>query len=147
MRVNLGALNQAEALEVYNDAVLCSYRYDQLNRIKPINTFSRLNRTGNHRNSTVTTNDYKLEISYDPNGNILTYLRNGSSATNLLMDNMTYHYNTGNNQLNHVTDIVPSGNYSVDIDNQSNNNYQYDAIGNLIKDNAEGRSSITWNVY
>src|SRR5690606_20020306 len=49
--------------------------------------------------------------------------------------------------LNHVTDLVASGNYSVDIDNQSSNNYQYDAIGNLIKDNAEGISPITWNVY
>src|SRR5690606_17962862 len=147
MSVNLGALKQAEGLGVYNDALLYSYRYDQLNRIKSMNTFSGLNTTGNHWNSPVATNEYKEEISYDPNGNILTYLRNGSSATNLLMDNMTYHYNTGNNQLNHVTDIVPSGNYSVDIDNQSNNNYEYDAIGNLIKDVSEGITGISWNVY
>src|SRR5690606_1993175 len=147
MSVNLGALKQAEGLGVYNDALLYSYRYDQLNRIKSMNTFSGLNTTGNHWNSPVATNDYKEEISYDPNGNILTYLRNGTSATNLLMDNMTYHYNTGNNQLNNVTDLVASGNYSVDIDNQSSNNYQYDAIGNLIKDDSEGISSIRWNVY
>src|SRR5690606_11077332 len=147
MSVNLGALKQAEGLGVYNDALLYSYRYDQLNRIKSMNTFSGLNTTGNHWNSPVATNEYKEEISYDPNGNILTYLRNGTSATNLLMDNMTYHYNTGNNQLNHVIDLVPSGNYSVDIDNQSNNNYEYDAIGNLIKDVSEGITGITWNVY
>lgn len=60
---------------------------------------------------------------------------------------MKYHYNTGNNQLNYVYDTVPAGNYSVDIDAQSANNYQYDAIGNLIKDNAEGISSINLNVY
>src|SRR5690606_33931281 len=86
-------------------------------------------------------------INYDPNENILTYFRNGASANGINMDKMKYHYNAGNNQLNYVYDSVPAGNYSVDIDAQSANNYQYDAIGNLIKDNAEGISSITWNVY
>ena len=60
---------------------------------------------------------------------------------------MKYHYNPGNNQLNYVYDSVPSGNYSVDIDAQVSNNYQYDAIGNLIKDVSEGITGISWNVY
>src|SRR5690606_11126735 len=92
-------------------------------------------------------NDYKELISYDPNGNILTYLRNGTSATEINMDKIKYHYNAGNNQLNYVYDTVPAGNYSVHIDAQSINNYQYDAIGNLIKDDSEGITGISWNVY
>lgn len=48
MSVNPGALKQAEGLGVYNDALLYSYRYDQLNRIKSMNTFTGLNTTGNH---------------------------------------------------------------------------------------------------
>src|SRR5690606_3906076 len=92
-------------------------------------------------------NDYKELISYDPNGNILTYFRNGTSVTGINMDKMKYHYNAGNNQLNYVYDTVPAGNYSVDIDAQSANNYQYDAIENLIKDVSESITSISWNVY
>src|SRR5678809_1103333 len=30
---------------------------------------------------------------------------------------------------------------------QANGNYQYDAIGNLIKDNSEKITNITWSVY
>ncbi len=58
---------------------------------------------------------------------------------------------------------MAASNYTEDIDSQtslsqaqvnsqrslaqSTDNYQYDAIGNLIKDNAEGISDIHWNVY
>ncbi|MES1222568.1 MAG: hypothetical protein ABUT20_44145, partial [Bacteroidota bacterium] len=58
------------------------------------------------------------------------------------------------NQLAHVKDAVPSTNYPAaaypdekDIDNQANNNYTYDGIGNLVKDNAEGITKIGWTVY
>ncbi|SFQ31208.1 RHS repeat domain-containing protein [Parafilimonas terrae] len=37
--------------------------------------------------------------------------------------------------------------YTTDIDNQSANNYSYDAIGNLTADVKEGISSIEWTVY
>lgn len=40
----------------------------------------------------------------------IKYLRNGSTASSLVMDNMAYHFNTGNNQLNHFTDLVASQN-------------------------------------
>jgi YD repeat-containing protein len=60
------------------------------------------------------------------------------------MDNLTYHYDANTNQLNHVEDDVPTTNYTEDIDGQGSDHYQYDAIGNLIK---EGNSTISWNVY
>ncbi len=69
------------------------------------------------------------------------------------MDSLSYKYNYDgsgnllNNKLNHVRDQVNNGNYGVDIDDQSANNYIYDRIGNLKKDAAEGLDTIRWTVY
>lgn len=134
-------------------AHLYSYRYDQLNRIVGMDAFTGLNTTSNTW-SPVATDNYKERISYDANGNILTYLRNGSTqgSNPLAMDNLTYGYNLVNgklvnNKLRHVKDAVSAANYSEDIDNQGDDNYAYDQIGNLVQDNAEGISNISWNVY
>jgi len=79
----------------------------------------------------------------------LTYLRNGTTANSnpLAMDNLTYNYIANSNKLSSVNDGVAAGNYSTDIDNQAANNYDYDEIGNMIKDNQEGITSIEWTVY
>lgn len=94
-------------------------------------------------------NDYEESISYDPNGNIMGYLRNGTTQGGrpLSMDNLSYTYKPSTNQLDHVSDAVPANNYSIDIDNQSTLNYTYDQIGNLSKDIAEGIDTILWTVY
>jgi RHS repeat-associated protein len=63
------------------------------------------------------------------------------------MDKLAYNYKTGTNQLDYVYDTVPAGNYDADIDAQSAGNYTYDEIGNLVKDNAEHITSISWTVY
>ena len=42
---------------------------------------------------------------------------------------------------------MPAAKYTEDIDDQPANNYDYDAIGNLIQDTKEGISKITWTVY
>ena len=93
--------------------------------------------------------DYAEQVSYDPNGNILTYFRNGTTANGgpLGMDSLTYKYQQGNNKLDHVNDAVAATNYSVDIDNEDTLNYRYDQIGNLTKDSAAGIDSIYWTVY
>lgn len=99
-----------------------------------------------------------------------------SNGRMLAMDDLSYHYYyytldntrktympgqplpadawTLTNQLAHIKDAVPASNYPVaaypgekDIDNQGNNNYTYDGIGNLVKDNAEGVAKIGWTVY
>jgi len=94
-------------------------------------------------------NDYKERVSYDPNGNIKTYLRNGAvlGGSPLAMDNLNYRYLPGTNQLDHVDDNVSATNYSIDIDDQDTLNYTYDQIGNLTKDVAEGITNISWTVY
>ncbi|MBD0284881.1 MAG: hypothetical protein ICV79_05575, partial [Flavisolibacter sp.] len=52
-----------------------------------------------------------------------------------------------NNRLRHIKDSVAASNYAVDIDSQADDNYRYDAIGNLTKDQQEGIDSIEWTVY
>lgn len=130
------------------DAQLYGYKYDQLNRISSMDAFGGLNNTNNTFTATTTSN-YKERVTYDGNGNILTYLRNGTTANSnqLAMDNLTYNYIAGSNKLSSVSDAVAAGNYTTDIDNQSANNYDYDEIGNLVKDNQEGITNIEWTVY
>ncbi len=113
---------------------------------------------------------YRERISYDPNGNILTYKRNGTTAAPVSdtgtggkdMDDLTYKYlyaKTNNTKgefipgeavidplFSHYTNQLASvddddmftANYTRDIDDQPALNYEYDKIGNLVKDRSEG---------
>src|SRR5690606_35712846 len=87
--------------------LLYNYKYDQLNRLTKTYVYSGLNAASNSWNKSAT-DDYREQLSYDANGNILTYRRNGttSNGMNLLMDNMSYKYKSGTNQLDHVDDAV-----------------------------------------
>lgn len=127
------------------------YKYDQLNRLTAMDAYSGLNNTTNIF-TPVTIQDYKERVSYDPNGNIKTYKRNGDAAR-LNMDDMTYSYKPGTNQLDKVSDAATDAaagqydNYRDIKQGQQNGNYTYDAIGNLITDPSEGITNINWNVY
>jgi len=136
------------------DAQLYGYSYDQLNRLTAMNAYTGLN-SGNNSFVPVGSTNYKERVSYDGNGNILSYLRNGEGA-NTSMDNLSYAYNLSggwlqNNKLRHVTDAVTTtpGGYGDLKNGQANDNYGYDAIGNLVKDESEGIADggIEWNVY
>lgn len=138
-------------LPKFGIANLYNYHYDQLNRIVATDTYTGLNPSSGSFTA-LSVNDYQERISYDPNGNILTYVRNGD-ATRIAMDNLSYYYKPESNQLHKVTDSAAdaaSGSYSSYNDikqGQSDNNYQYDAIGNLTSDVSEGVSDVSWNVY
>mgnify|MGYP001544719300 FL=1 len=134
MTVNIGILNNPK---LYN------YRYDQLNRLTGMDMLNGTNNGINlWTNGLAPSNDYTEKASYDPNGNILTYIRHGYSATPA-MDSMTYHYQAGTNKLNHISDDPTIyGNYPNDLDDQSADNYTYDAAGNLIRDKATGITTI-----
>jgi RHS repeat-associated protein len=121
-----------------------AYTYDQLNRIRSMQAYDGLNQKHNTWLSPSALSGYATQYTYDGNGNLQHLSRNGSS-NKPEMDDLTYHYKTGKNQLEYVSDVVPAGNYSEDIDDQSPGNYQYDAIGNLVMDNSENLS-INWNV-
>ena len=122
-----------------------SYGYDQLNRLTEMRYHDGL--TGSGWNNASISDNYKEQIRYDANGNILTYLRNGNQAVNTAMDDLTYHYKDGTNQLSFISDDVAAGNYPQDIDNQAAGNYIYDRIGNLIQDRDAGITKIGWTVY
>jgi RHS repeat-associated protein len=63
------------------------------------------------------------------------------------MDSLNYHYNKGTNQLNWIHDTVPKTNYPEDIDNETPNNYLYNSIGQLAKDDSGKIDTIIWTIY
>jgi RHS repeat-associated protein len=142
MAVNIGKFNQPQ---LYN------YQYDQLNRITGMDVYRGLNETNNNWNALAATGDYKERVTYDANGNILKYLRQGFGS-NTAMDSLSYNYYTATNKLSHVRDRINgstahSSNYTEDLEDQGTNNYTYDETGNLKTDAYENIQHIEWNVY
>jgi len=129
--------------------LLYQYRYDALNRIVGMDAQHGLDAATNTW-TPVTVPDFGERVSYDPNGNILRYKRNGNNTwagKSQFMDSLTYHYEPGKNRLNYIHDTVGVANYEEDIDSQLADNYQYDSIGNMVKDVAGNIKSIEWTVY
>lgn len=116
------------------------YTYDQLNRLLTTST-----RTWNGSAYATTTN-FANTYAYDTNGN-LTAADNNGEGTTLNMDNLVYNYPLTSNKLSHVTESDPANAYPHDIEQgQAPNNYQYDAVGNLKRDEQQ-QTSIAWNPY
>ena len=129
-----------------NEPMYYRYGYDQLNRIKSMDAFRGQDAAANTWTAPLSTTDYQERVTYDPNGNIKTYLRNGKTTT--AMDNLEYNYTPNTNKLRQVMDAVADGNYTEDIDGQPLvDNYTYDRIGNMKTDNAGGIASVIWTVY
>ena len=141
---NIAAM--AVNIPVLGAPLVYGYKYDQLNRLTRMDAFTGLHIAKGTYNP-VQLPEYKERVSYDANGNIKTYIRNGDKAR-LNMDSLLYIYQPNNNQLTQVLDYMPDNNAYNDIKSrQAANNYSYDAIGNLISDQQEGISAIKWNVY
>ena len=145
-----------ENLGVYNTSLgegpllphLSVYQYDQLNRIKSMQGYDV-------DGQTATPSPYSSTYSFDANGNLETLTRNvkhtesNGTITSVLMDNFTYNYNFGTNQLNNVSDVADHGISNLgDIGYQSQilDNYTYDEIGQLTADESEGIDKIDWTV-
>ncbi|MDX2129014.1 MAG: hypothetical protein SFU91_08260 [Chloroherpetonaceae bacterium] len=63
-----------------------------------------------------------------------------------LIDNLTYNYVNGRNQLTHITDAATGSNSNEGVrTGQLSNNYAYDGNGNLTRDNAKGITSIQYD--
>ncbi|EZH71527.1 hypothetical protein ATO12_06890 [Aquimarina atlantica] len=136
-----------------NESMLASqsnhYEYDQLNRIKAMQS--------NKVVGTTASPTYNTSYSYDNNGNLKTLQRSAvnSQGTVVNMDDLTYTYkkvtdpDTGlqkrSNQLGHVDDAITGSSFN-DLEDQNPNNYEYDAIGQLISDKKEGITNIEWRV-
>lgn len=74
-------------------------------------------------------------ITYDKNGNILSLQRTKEDGS--VIDNFTYNYDKGNNQLTHVDDAVVGNADIQDLKDQNANNYVYDVLGRLTDNVAE----------
>lgn len=160
---NIARLRAPLASFKTNTDGIMTYRYDQLNRLKKVFGYPVVNQVTNSvswaANAGVTTLPAET-FEYDANGNITFANRLGLrdstlTATSLAgMDSLKYNYvDTLNNRLTSVKDLYSNtvnSWFTGDIDNnQAADNYDYDAIGNLTKDAAEGIATggITWNVY
>ena len=152
----LGKVNHSIPLPMGN-----SYRYDQLNRIKRSWSYENMDTI----NDIWLTNNaskglYRNTFTYDANGNLLKQVRRDSVRA--LMDSLTYTYETNTNgkllrnRLYHVRDSATGTSYGYDIIDQgsfnpnninSTNNYGYDELGNLVRDNAEDIQNVEWTVY
>ncbi|WP_125722174.1 RHS repeat domain-containing protein [Flavobacterium ustbae] len=76
------------------------------------------------------------DLTYDPNGNILSMKR--TNAIGSTQDDLNYGYYSGKNQLNYVKDnITNSPTNSADLGNQNQDNYRYDEIGQLTQNISE----------
>ncbi|WP_276482880.1 RHS repeat domain-containing protein [Paraflavitalea pollutisoli] len=135
-----------------------NYRYDQLNRYKGQDGYFNYNASTNSFGNWGKVWTYNEQVSYDANGNIQRLDRHDINPTPWtgqgIIDSLANEYYPGTNQLRRVVDKVPNwayGNNSwevPDIDNQDSlNNYKYDAIGKLVKDESEKNMAIKWNVY
>ncbi|WP_158267056.1 RHS repeat-associated core domain-containing protein [Chitinophaga niastensis] len=136
-------------LPAVGDPLLYTYRYDALNRLSSMTAANGLNATTNTW-SPAKLPDFEEALTYDANGNIQSYHRNGNhtfAGKPQAMDELTYSYKLNNNQLDYIDDKVDDNNYSNDIDKQLPGNYSYDAIGNLISDKGGKIDSIYWTVY
>ena len=132
------------------------YTYDQLNRIKTMNSSAVEGLADNVYNS------YASSYSYDRNGNLQNLVREvfdwDNPATGILtsMDNLSYAYREGTNRLTRVSDAVVNDPFTADIEDQlpqiqydpnniQTHNYVYDEIGQLIEDKSE-HLRIEWRV-
>jgi RHS repeat-associated protein len=113
---------------------------------------NRLLYAGFYKEETVPyTGAYDESLAYDLNGNITSlYRTTGDTQGNLIeMDELTYTYQDSNsNQLKNVSDAVSSGNSMGFVDGNTNpgmDDYQYDANGNMIRDNNKGIAEIQYN--
>ncbi len=126
--------NTDSSLKMYN------YQYDALNRI-----LSGVDNTGHYNLNS---------INYDKNGNIVSLSREGHLDDNNpvnfnTMDNLSYYYQ--GNQLHSVTDSsgyitgFKDGNTSDGIYNNGDDDFDYDANGNMVIDKNKKISSIEYN--
>jgi RHS repeat-associated protein len=91
-------------------------------------------------------------MTYDHNGNILTLERKQrkyddltASYTNETIDNLTYAYKSADkNSLEKVTDAALTAGFDNGA-SSTNNDYTYDANGNLLSDKNKGIDSIKYN--
>lgn len=148
---NVGSMTVALSKFNNQNRVGYTYRYDQLGRLKKMR-YHAIGATDAIWATEIDPSGYKEDISYDANGNILSYLRNGNGAIKE-MDNLEYTYSKNSegrvvaNKLLKVKDNISLSEYQEDIKGSQDYTYSYDKIGNLVSDVTGGVASIEWTAY
>ncbi len=143
---NISAMSSG-LLKIDESAVslgMSKYRYDQLNRITSRNWYEHAATNTTDWAGATSGNKYKSLYSYDADGNLDTLERWG--ATGSQFDDLDYEYYSGLNRLKRVDDPSGTSTGVGDLADQTGNNYQYDATGNLIQDNSENFTDIEWGI-
>jgi len=137
------------------------YRYDQLNRLKQAQGVEGLTAVANTWNGVTdaVANRYKSQYEYDANGNIESAKRWDNAGTQY--DDLKYSYEKSGTQLRrnrlyHLNETIDGGYGDIGVDGSqfeqnhnlinSDNNYKYDELGNLIQDKREEIANIEWTV-
>ena len=121
------------------------FRYDKLNRIKASREYVY---TGTGATGNWASEGTKLGTSYkyDANGNIEKLIRKDQAG--VMMDSLYYEYEVvaGSkiNRLKKVADLLVNSPHDKDI--EGDNDYIYDRIGNLTRDEKE-KITIDWTAY
>lgn len=125
-----------------------NYRYDQLHRIaaassRQWNPEGGTNATGQWQ-STGNGAGYQTSYQYDRNGNIKQLFRRNQAG--IVIDNLKYSYDAvKKNQLYSINELENGSGANEGLGN-ANHTYQYDEIGNLIKNSSDGIQNIVWNI-
>ena len=96
-------------------------------------------------------NDFGETFTYDANGNFETTVRFAweTSDNPGLLDNFDYHGvdEVNNNQLKYIDDPTPQTPWNDDLRDQDDQNYAYDPIGQLTKDDLADIDLIEWTPH
>ena len=128
-----------------------NYRYDQLHRIAAANSKQWNPEGGTDGNGAWEGSGlaYQTSYQYDRNGNIQKLVRRNQAEQGI--DVLDYFYDgTKKNRLLRVEDIQQNrGDISesgLDYNGGAAHEYDYDEIGNLIKNGSDGIDDIQWNI-
>lgn len=127
------------------------FEYDGMNRLMKAE-FRQMDAGGDYHVTEPSWSNYVMDYSgkwtYDRNGNILTQNQKGLKTNAIVqMDMMTYRYDGAiTNKLTGITDAIPDLQLGDFTDrNSSNDDYRYDANGNMTADANKQISLIQYN--
>jgi len=134
-----------EETDFYNKQSLATY-----DRYRFVHTYDFMSRLRSadysyYNSGWQTSSAYDLsDIDYDPNGNLLAMKRHRSAGT--LIDDLTYNYNSGTNQLDYTDDAVSTTGETWDAEDGTTGAFTYDANGAMLSLPAPyGISSVTYD--
>lgn len=140
-----GKVKQAKwKADLSNKEKLFDFSYDEQNRLSGA-AYKMNNGTGWNFDLDMFAEN---NITYDRNGNIKTLNRYSGTITSNKVDELSYSYGAGGNQLMKVSDNAPANFKTQGFKDGDGvgDDYAYDANGNLTKDLNKQISKIAYNV-